>query len=101
MNIRSWDVFLGGSYNLAQYAFLTHMVAQVTGYEVGDLIVSSGNTHLYMNHIPQAKLQLKRTPKTLPTLNIAKHDNITYYTFNDFEIVGYEHHPKIKADISV
>lgn len=101
MNIRSWDVFLGGSYNLAQYAFLTHMVAQVTGYEVGDLIVSSGNTHLYMNHISQAKLQLKRTPKTLPTLNIAKHANINYYTFNDFEIVGYKHHPKIKADISV
>lgn len=101
MNIRSWDTFLGGTYNIAQYAFLTHIIAKITGYQVGHLVISSGNTHLYLNHIEQAKLQLTREPYPLPKLKIAKHDVVEAYTVNDFEIDGYKHHPKIKADVSV
>ena len=71
MYIRSWDVFLGAPFNIAQYAFLTHMLAHTAALEVGDLVISSGDTHLYVNHIEQAREQLSRAPRRLPTLTIA------------------------------
>ncbi len=100
--IRSNDLFLGNSYNTTSVAFLTHMIAQQCGYEVGEIILSMGDLHLYKNHIEQAKLQLTREPRTLPKLVIQrKPDSIFDYKFEDFEIVGYDPHPHIPAPIAV
>ena len=94
--------FLGNPYNTASVAFLTHMVAQQCGFDLGEVIISVGDLHLYKNHIEQAKLQLTREPRPLPKLVIKrKPDSILDYKFEDFEIVGYDPHPHIPAPIAV
>lgn len=99
---RSADVFLGFPVNIASYALLTHMLAQQCGYEVGELIYTTGDTHLYHNHGDQARLQLSREPYPLPKLVIKrKPESIFDYQIEDFELVGYQHHPAIKAPVAV
>ena len=99
---RSADAFLGVPFNIASYALLTQMLAQQTDLEPGEFIWTGGDCHLYVNHVEQAKLQLGREPLPLPTLRIQrKPASIFDYHFEDFEIVGYEAHPPIKAPIAV
>lgn len=99
---RSADIFLGVPFNIASYAMLTHMVAEQCNLDVGDFIWTGGDCHLYSNHLEQVKLQLSRTPYPLPRLKIhRKPDSIFDYQFEDFEIVGYESHPHIKAPVAV
>ncbi len=102
MTIRSCDLFLGAPFNIASYALLTHMVAQVVGMEAHELIVNFGDLHLYTNHLGQAHEQLKRAPLNLPTvrLNSAVRD-IDSFVFDDVELIGYEAHPHIAAKVSV
>jgi thymidylate synthase len=102
MTQRSVDVFLGLPFNIASYALLTMMVAQVTDLEPGDLILSLGDTHLYSNHFNQAREQLSRNPYLLPKMLIAPEvKNIDRFIFEDFQLVDYQAHPHIKAPISV
>jgi thymidylate synthase len=102
MYIRSWDVFLGGPFNIAFYALLTQMMAQVTGRELGDLIVTSGDTHLYVNHLEQARLQVSREPHTLPKVELNPFvTSIDGFTYDDIKLVGYQCHPHIKAEVAV
>lgn len=98
--MRSTDTFLGLPYNIASYAALAHMLALETGYEVGELVYSGVDVHLYTNHIEQAKLQLSREPKALPKLVINKKPFFEY-ELSDFKLEGYEYHPAIKADVAV
>jgi len=99
---RSADTFLGVPFNIASYALLVHMLAQQTGYEVGDFVWTGGDVHLYNNTMEQAKEQVSRKPYPLPKLLIKrKPESIFDYKFEDFEIVGYESHPHIKATVSV
>ena len=99
---RSADIFLGVPFNIASYALLTHMVAQQWNLDVGDFIWTGGDCHLYSNHLEQVELQLSRMPYPLPQLKIhRKPDSIFDYQFEDFEIVGYESHPHIKAPVAV
>ena len=99
---RSADVFLGVPFNIASYSLLTLMMAQITNLEPGEFIHTLGDAHLYKNHIEQTKTQLSRTPLKLPTIEINKDvKNIDEFTFDDFKVIDYEHHPHIKAPISV
>lgn len=99
---RSADIFLGVPFNIASYALLTFMVAQVCNLKVGDFVHTLGDAHLYSNHIEQARLQLSRDFKSLPTLQINPQiKNIFDFTFDDFKIQDYNPHPHIKADVAV
>jgi thymidylate synthase len=99
---RSADVFLGVPFNIASYALLTRMMAQVCGLEPGDFVHTFGDVHLYNNHFEQADLQLSRTPYSLPKININPAvQNLEDFTFEDFELVDYEFHPHIKAPVAV
>ncbi|HCI55463.1 MAG TPA: thymidylate synthase [Bacteroidales bacterium] len=99
---RSCDIFLGVPFNIASYALLTMMVAQVTGLEAAEFIHTLGDAHLYLNHIEQAKLQLTRQPYPLPEMKINPAiKDIRDFEYEDFELVNYIAHPHIKADISV
>ena len=99
---RSADIFLGVPFNIASYALLTMMVAQVTGLKPGDFIHTFGDAHLYLNHIEQTKLQLGRTPHKLPEMHLNPHVKKLFdFKFEDFELVGYEAHPHIKAPVAV
>jgi len=99
---RSADTFLGVPFNIASYALLTMMVAQVTGHKPGDFVHTFGDVHLYLNHLEQAQLQLSRAPKKLPAmkLNPAVKD-LFAFRYEDFVLEGYEPHPHIKAEVSV
>lgn len=99
---RSADIFLGVPFNIASYALLTMMMAQATGYEPGEFIHTFGDAHIYLNHLEQAKLQLSREPKKLPTLRMNPEiKDIFQFKFEDFELIDYEHHPHIKAEVSI
>jgi thymidylate synthase len=98
---RSGDIFLGVPFNIASYALLTHMVAQVTGYAPGDFVHTLGDAHLYSNHFDQAREQLSREPLPLPTLKLAPHASIFDYTFDDIAIEGYASHAPIRAAVAV
>jgi thymidylate synthase len=99
---RSADIFLGVPFNIASYALLTHMVAEQTGLKVGDFVWTGGDCHLYSNHLEQVHLQLSREPLPLPKLVIKrKPSSIFDYAFEDFEVVGYECHPAIKAPVAI
>jgi thymidylate synthase len=99
---RSADIFLGVPFNIASYALLTHMMAEQTGFEVGEFVWTGGDCHLYSNHLEQARLQLGRAPLPLPRLVIRRRPpSIFEYRFEDFEFAGYEAHPAIKAPIAV
>jgi thymidylate synthase len=102
MTMRSCDVFLGLPFNIASYALLTMMIAQVTGLEPGDLILSLGDTHVYQNHFDQARTQLERTPKTLPTMRLNPAiKNLFQFRFEDFQLDHYDPDPLIAAPIAV
>ena len=99
---RSADVFLGVPFNIASYALLTMMVAQVCDLEYGEFVHTFGDVHLYNNHFEQAELQMSRTPKPLPTMKMNPAiKNIEDFTFEDFELENYEYHPHIKAAVSI
>lgn len=99
---RSCDSFLGVPFNIASYALLTHMVAQQSELQLGDFVWTGGDVHLYLNHLEQAKLQLTREPFALPALAIKrKPESLFDYRYEDFEIVNYQSHEHIKADISI
>lgn len=99
---RSADFFLGVPFNIASYALLTMMVAQVCDLEVGDFVHTFGDCHLYVNHLTQTDEQLSRTPRSLPTMRINPEvKNIFEFTYEDFELIGYDPHPMIKAPVAI
>jgi thymidylate synthase len=99
---RSADIFLGVPFNVASYALLTMMLAQVCGYRAGDFVHTLGDAHLYDNHLEQARLQLLRAPRALPTMRIAPDArDIFAFRFEDFTLEGYDPHPHIAAPVAV
>ncbi|MCA9978330.1 MAG: thymidylate synthase, partial [Anaerolineales bacterium] len=99
---RSADIFLGVPFNIASYALLTLMIAQVTGYQPGDFVHTFGDAHLYLNHLEQAQLQLTRTPLSLPTMQLNPDvTDIFAFRYEDFALLDYQSHPHIKAPIAV
>ncbi|MET0504486.1 MAG: thymidylate synthase [Luteibacter sp.] len=98
---RSGDIFLGIPFNIASYALLTHMVAQQCDLGVGDFVWTGGDCHLYLNHLEQVDEQLAREPYPLPRLALKRRPSIFEYDLDDIEIVGYQHHPAIKAPVAV
>ncbi|MEX2185563.1 MAG: thymidylate synthase [Pirellulales bacterium] len=99
---RSADLFLGVPFNIASYALLTTMVAQVCGLSLGELIVTFGDVHLYANHLEQARLQLAREPRRLPTMRLNPEVNSIFdFRFEDFQLEGYDPHPHISAPVAV
>ncbi|GEB76025.1 thymidylate synthase [Sporolactobacillus inulinus] len=99
---RSADVFLGVPFNIASYALLTHMIARVTGLEVGDFVHTLGDAHIYLNHLEQVKTQLDRTPRPLPELEIRRSvSSIFDFDYDDFVFQGYNPYPTIKGEVSV
>jgi thymidylate synthase len=99
---RSADVFLGVPFNIASYALLTMMMAQVCNLELGEFVHTFGDVHIYTNHLEQVKLQLTRSPYPLPQMNInSERKNIDEFAFEDFELVNYQCHPHIKGDVAV
>ncbi len=99
---RSADVFLGVPFNIASYALLTMMVAQVTGLEPGEFVHTLGDAHLYLNHLDQARLQLSRTPYPLPTMRLNPAvDDLFAFRYEDFTLENYRAHPSIKAEVAV
>jgi len=99
---RSADLFLGVPFNIASYSLLTLMVAQVVGLEPGDFVHTLGDAHLYSNHLDQVDTQLEREPYPLPTMTLnSEVDSIFAFSYEDFELLNYQHHPAIKAPIAV
>ena len=99
---RSADIFLGVPFNIASYALLTLMMAQVTGLQPGDFVHTLGDAHLYLNHLEQADLQLSREPYALPQMHLNPNvTNLFDFKYEDFELVNYQHHPAIKAPVAV
>jgi thymidylate synthase len=98
---RSADLFLGVPFNLASYALLTHMIAAQVGLGVGDFVWTGGDCHIYDNHVEQVRTQLSREPYPFPRLELRPAPSLFDYGYEHFEIVGYEHHPAIKAPIAV
>ncbi|MQA03639.1 MAG: thymidylate synthase [Streptosporangiales bacterium] len=98
---RSADIFLGVPFNIASYSLLTHMVAAQVGLDVGDFVWTGGDCHLYDNHVAQAKEQLSREPYPFPQLRLRPAASLFDYTYEDMEIVDYQHHPKITAPVAV
>jgi thymidylate synthase len=98
---RSADVFLGVPFNIASYALLTMMVAQVTGLEPGEFVHTLGDAHLYLNHVEQAQLQLERLPLPMPVMRIAPRDDLFAFEYEDFVLEGYNAYPSIAAPIAV
>lgn len=99
---RSADIFLGVPFNIASYSLLTMMVAQVCDLKPGEFIHTFGDLHLYSNHVEQAKLQLTREPRKLPTMRLNPNiKNIHEFRYEDFELIGYDPHPSIKAPVAV
>lgn len=99
---RSADVFLGLPFNIASYALLTQMIAHVCQLQLGHFVWTGGDTHLYNNHIEQAKIQLSRTPRALPQMKIVKErTSIFDFSYEDFQLENYDPHPAIKAEVAV
>ncbi len=99
---RSADIFLGVPFNIASYALLTMMIAQVTDLKPGEFVHTMGDAHIYQNHLEQVKLQLSREPRPLPTMKINPHvSSIFEFSIDDFELLHYEPYPTIKGEISV
>lgn len=98
---RSADLLLGTPFNIAFYALLTHMYAQQANLKIGDLVWTGGDCHIYTNHVKQVREQLSRSPRSLPRLELNKRDSIFDYEYEDVQIVGYDPHPAIKAEVAV
>ena len=99
---RSADIFLGVPFNIASYALMTMMIAQVTGYRPGDFVHTLGDAHLYLNHLQQAELQLGRDPHRLPRMQLNPQVRSLFdFRFEDFELSGYQAHPHIPAPVAV